>query len=445
MRLLVEAPRWLLLAALVYAPGAYGCTRPWTIVGLNALLDVLLLLWAAGLAARRRWPRIPALLAGAAAALLALGWLVALNAHASYAEDFHQFAPLASFWPKGPGSMNREVSLAFMWRATSLLGVLCFTVDLARRPRWRERLWWTLVMAGASVVALGLAQKFLEAPMIFWESGRTGQTFFATYFYHGNAGAFINLILPPAAGLVVSLFRKRGIHGAKAVAASALFLVIIGAFVNVSKAGMVIAVLLLVALGIWQLPRLTLNQESAGRPLKLAGIICAVLLICGIATGLAWDLMAKRWREMPGLMNADNQRVQMMKSCAGMVPKAGALGYGPGTFATVFPFLNPPDGPTGIWRYAHQDYLQTLIEWGWLGGALWAIVFAGGLFGAIRGHPRVIGRNRILLFVSSLALGGIALHALMDFPLQIASLQLYTCVLLAFGWSWREWERAPAV
>jgi hypothetical protein len=49
-------------------------------------------------------------------------------------------------------------------------------------------------------------------------------------------------------------------------------------------------------------------------------------------------------------------------------------------------------------------------------------------------------RYRLFLPVILLALFGIALHALVDFPFQIASLQLYAAVYLGICWGTSRWE-----
>ena len=92
-------------------------------------------------------------------------------------------------------------------------------------------------------------------------------------------------------------------------------------------------------------------------------------------------------------------------------------------------------------QFAHQDYLQTLTEWGWLGGIAWAVLVFGGLGVSLtrlrtaRLRPCTIEEG--LLAGAWVALAGVMIHALVDFPLQIPSIQLYTAVLVGITWSRR--------
>ena len=131
-----------------------------------------------------------------------------------------------------------------------------------------------------------------------------------------------------------------------------------------------------------------------------------------------------------------------------MVPEAGWLGFGPGTFQVVFPGYQhsynfgerqaPEFWTTHFWPHAHEDYLEMLIEWGYVGTALWAILIVGGIWVGLR-RLRSTREFELewLLFCSVLGITGTLVHALLDFPLQIASIQFYFCVLLGICWSAR--------
>ena len=115
-----------------------------------------------------------------------------------------------------------------------------------------------------------------------------------------------------------------------------------------------------------------------------------------------------------------------------------------------------------LFRY---DYLQTLVEWGWLGSACWGVLGFGGMAVAWRnlqgqslvratkskeaspvssGDGRVEGwvpRQVGLIPLVLLGLGSSMLHAFVDFPLQIASIQLYVATYLGICWGTMGWAR----
>jgi O-antigen ligase len=117
------------------------------------------------------------------------------------------------------------------------------------------------------------------------------------------------------------------------------------------------------------------------------------------------------------------------------------LGFGPATFQTAFPYYTKELGAeiSGVWLYAHDDYLQTLVEWGWVGGLCWAIYLLGGVgfswLTVYQYRKQISSTDRIACVAIVSALIGVLIHASMDFPLQVPSIELYVLVLLGMVWS----------
>jgi hypothetical protein len=103
---LVALPRWLLLAVIVYAPWAYGCTRWWTKTLLAQVLVAMAVLWLCSLGLRRRLPRGPVSAAIIALCLLGLGWFSVFNSLASYDELSQVFSPVPQDVPGWFGSWD---------------------------------------------------------------------------------------------------------------------------------------------------------------------------------------------------------------------------------------------------------------------------------------------------------------------------------------------------
>jgi hypothetical protein len=468
-----NAARWTLLLALLYAPWAYGCTHPDTIRWLNLILAVALGLW--GLSAvvsywlpvirrggfvRRRIGSereqpiltdnherttnnstvLPWALVAPSVVLLILGWWMALNARWIYDSELFLFVPRKAWFGLGPGSIDFAISVSWMVRATLLLGAMFFAATFARRPVWLLRLWWTVAVAGGSIAFLGLAQKATAAPMIFWESADPPRTtFFATYYAHANAGAYLNLVLPVVVILTLRSFLKRGAQIERAISLVLCLLTVIAAISNTSRGGHVVTLFIFITLSIC-LRDLLVSRARGFETKRWFVAVVVGLAVIAIAGVSQLNLSISRWHsviEGP----ANNSRWQASRAAVGALGDAGWFGFGPGTFRVAFPYYTNGFGSTigGVWRFLHQDYLQTLMEWGWVGSACWAVLFFGAIWSVVatlrrRAVAPLTGRQRLFLTGAVVALGGVALHALVDFPLQIASLQLYVATYVGVCW-----------
>jgi hypothetical protein len=263
-----------------------------------------------------------------------------------------------------------------------------------------------------------------------------GKTFFATYRYHANAGSFINIIVPLVAAQSVCAFRKDSSQVAKAFWLLALLVVLVSAVINVSRAATVITVCIVVAFCVLELYQLIRwRHHAVSKRMLLVG---TVLILGGVAT-LVWLIgfndAYKHWTQF-GDSFATNGRFIVYDTIEhGVLPASTWWGFGPATFALIFPFFTNELGITiqGYWQYAHQDYLQCLTEWGFIGATLWALLFANAIIRAawkLGRRDALDTRARCCGIGCLLALASVLAHSTVDFPMQIASLQLYVSVIL---------------
>ena len=191
----------------------------------------------------------------------------------------------------------------------------------------------------------------------------------------------------------------------------------------------------------WRKPNLDPNPKRLWT-YTLAGVV-GLLGIVGISLLGNWETS---WRRLniAGFNLGSRSPVEIYRQ---MLPDAGVMGFGPGTFRSVFPAYQkaydfggrafPSFWKEGLFQHAHQDYLETLIEWGWLGGVFFGVLVFGGVGLGLRRYFQNRTESHWLLFGSLLAVAGTLAHGLIDFPLQIASIQLYVCVLLGICWGSR--------
>jgi len=431
----LTAARWFLLVNIILAAWLYGGTREWTREWVTGLLLANAGIFLLGVALRQRAPRVPLLASLAVVFLLAQGGFMAWNARRRFLEGVEIFVDRIQPMPGWPGFWDAVMVVPTLLLTIGLLGAFCIACDMAANPEWRVRLWLTLAGTGLSLVVLGLAQRLLDAPSIFWDLEQNlGWTFFAVFRYHANAGSFINLVLPLQVALAVRALRTDGAETARVFWCLGAFVTAAAGFVNVSKAANVICLLLIVAMAVWFG---TNGFRSGGARIWLL-VLLSILVVVGVAVSFGLEKTFDRWENLVGVLNSGSKdsRLQTYEIIVkGALPDAGWWGFGPGTFEKVFDLYRAAldSSLVGRWDKAHSDALQTPMEWGWAGASAWGLLLGGGFFKAL-----VATRGRsdesLLAAAAALALAGVMIHALMDFPLQIASLQLFTLVIAGLCW-----------
>lgn len=443
---------WLIVIALVYAPLAFGSIPPQALAGLEVLLALAAISWALDAVVSRTLPRLPPLLLVCCGWLLLQGWFMTWNAHGAYAAAIGDILPIRSPLPSAPGAIEGMVAMRAMLRLTALLAGLIVVVDLVKHSLWRMRLLWTMVWTGAGFSVFGIAQQahlvqFVSARMDPYEG-----VCFSTYNYHANAGAFLNLVIPAICALLFVALSEGQAFGRRLLLGGLFACCLVAALVNTSRGAQAITVLLLAGLGLWAGVRLMRGDGRRARTARLtlavAGVGCLVL---GGAVVPHLHRVVQKWEQLPQVLTGDSGRMQVWPVAAAMARRSGPLGQGPGAFKMLLPrsplltnafysrwiIQRPiPGAQTSMWSQAHEDYLQTAVEFGWLGSFAAGTVLFGGIACVWRAVRRDRGRPSTLVYVGVLAaLLAVALHSTFDFPQQVASLQLYVAVYLGIAWA----------
>jgi hypothetical protein len=232
----------------------------------------------------------------------------------------------------------------------------------------------------------------------------------------------------------------------RAVWTIVFIITIAGVLANTSRMAQVVALVLLVVIGLHFGPGLLRRLPGARIGVAIAGALALAFALIALAQAIHLEQPLNRWQSVGNQIPSD-ARWQASRVALRALPAAGFFGFGPGTFRVVFPSYNAgSEHPVpGSWRFLHQDYLQTVIEWGWLGSSLWALLFFGGIVVGILSYNRYARRNwmprrRVMQPLAIIALTGVATHALVDFPFQIESIQLYIATYLGICWGSQLWR-----
>jgi hypothetical protein len=443
---------------LIAGVALHAGTRDHSRIGLEwSLLWVSLAYLLAGLVSREglRWGKgmmAVSLLLGA------LGWTAALLPQSVYDAGLRIFIPVegAGVWPWG--TVSAGVSTDAMRRITGMLAALLLAMDMGSHRRWRVILLGAVAWVGAGEACFGLAQEIYGDIGNYWGTAATMKKFpetpFGCFWYHANAGAFLNLCWPvllwlcwrelqrPTSGALQGQAR-RAFHVLAALA------MISAVWVNRSRAAQAVFVVqVLVGFGLLAMAH-RWDKSRANRPwaMILGGgvVLTAILTVVAVAFGLDQNL--ERWSQFAQGSFGDNGRWEVLGICSQWLGEVPVFGYGPGTFADVFEAKTArmPNAPWGYWQHAHNDYLQSFLDWGWAGLALWLGLGTAVLCRIVAGF-----RNRaadqdtagmVEFGVMLTALISVAVHAAFDFPLQIFAIQLYTATLAGVGYgaavAWR--------
>ncbi|MGN6554646.1 MAG: O-antigen ligase family protein [Verrucomicrobiota bacterium] len=459
----------LIYVMVVFSPWAFGTTQAWSIWTMNCLAYLLGILLAGKLALRQftghrpaRWgqgkdanARLSSLLLRILALmtvlLLAYCLTGVINArstyhHSSGSFEYHRFI---SWLPNSHDRIGGwltfcnyfALALSFWAIRDWLLGKSVGEQRAERisgsRPnstlpdRWR-RLLWILCLNGGLLALEGIIQRVdgTNKLLFFMETriNKTAPTQFGPYAYRSNAAQYFNLVWPVCLGLWWSLrqsLSKRTLRLERRDLLLACGILMAAApIISSTRGGAIVDILELLLVSVAFGP-----AARHAEPKAKAGLLLFVSVALGLGFWLGWSTIAPRF-EPATFQNGLDGRNQITETAWQIAVDYPVFGTGPGTFEPLFSLYRID--PNEYWpAQLHNDWLQTLITFGWVGSLMIGLALA-----CVAARPLIPGgiAGRSLPLLLWISVGGCLLHARYDFPFQIYSVMflfLLCCAMLS--------------
>jgi O-antigen ligase len=309
-------------------------------------------------------------------------------------------------WPLLQLALHRSVytweTQAATLRWCAMLVVFALALQIFEEPEVRSWFRRVLLIFGCSLAVISTLQLFSAPGRVFWvfPTEYTGFVL-GPFVYRNQYAAFIELLLPIA--VVAALDARESVFLMTSMAA-VMYASVIAAS---SRTGAILVsaeVILIFTVAAWkrQLPVRRLGFALAGM-IVFAGIL---------STAVGWDTLWERFLQAESYQ----LRSELLHSSADMFREHPWIGFGLGTWPTVYPAYAHFDDGLFV-NQAHNDWAQWTVE--------------GGLpFAAMLGWVFLWSVRSIRKSLWGLGIIAVFLHALVDYPFEKQPLSALVLVIL---------------
>jgi O-antigen ligase len=298
--------------------------------------------------------------------------------------------------------------------------VLLIAAECVREEDARQKFATVLIVFGVLYAFFALAQELTSNGKFFWVyTPRFNGSIYGSYVNHDHYAGLMEMLVPfPLVASMGHLLRG----GKRALVAFCAVLMASTIVLSGSRGGMLSLVLEIVVFA-----TLTLVQRRNPRVALGVAAVCVLVLVFLVFLGKV-QVLGRLGNLGPDM------RLKITKDCLRMFSHRPVLGWGLGTFPTVYPGYR--SFYTNLFvNEAHNDYAQLLVETGLLGFGLmlWFLIrlYKYGLPTSRRWEFKWDGAVSL---AALLGCTGLLLHSFVDFNLQIpanAALFYVLCGLAA--------------
>lgn len=437
MRSAVEAHRLataaeaFLIGALLCLPLALGGAPIWALWPLALLSGLAIALTAAAAIRTRRRLRIPMLamvpFAGAVLCALQLVPLPAplLDFMSPAGAELRDFALL----PLGldgtrPISLDPPSTWRELTKHLAYAGAIVAATYLAHSRTRRLRLLAAVALAGMLVAVIGFAHEVLQQESLFgiWRYRQAEPPLLTTFGNPNHLAGFLGVSSTIALGLFTSEQNgsKRVLWGLAALMSAA------GAIWSLSRAGIICFVgaqLVFVTVTLWR------KRERQNRPGLTPAAPGAPVLVAlgGVLAGLylAWEQLRPEVASVDSVDSLLRAKIRLWPEFGRGAWEFARGGMGRGAFELGFARFQEEGGPLVTYTHPENVILQLGAEFG-VPGAL--LVIGLGAFVFVQLCRRV---ESALDVAAVCAVGGLVVHNLFDFSLELPASAFASSVVLA--------------
>lgn len=342
-------------------------------------------------------------------------------------------APLGNGWPTGVRSdyepMNAFRVLASFTAAFSLMWGLWGGI---RRRKTAIVVLWVFTLSGVGMGMVAILQHLSDAKEVLWTVPSNNAQFWGSFFYRNQGAAYLNLILVACGFLYFYHAQKTRAAGQSGGPHLLLFcffaLVVTSIGLALSRGGILFAAILTIAFCVLAFIQ-WLAGLFQGNSMRISLAVGSLLLL-GLFSIIRYvdiEAIDTRFGDIDAtIQNAEKDaRALSTQATWDMAQARWVTGWGAGSFRYIFPVYqreyprifytrhHHKKGWTGrkLYRYAHNDIVQFLAEYGAIGCGLLLSMLASVLWTALRG----LRANPLSAILLILGLTCAFAHAVVDF------------------------------
>lgn len=337
-----------------------------------------------------------------------------------------------------PSTVNGAASLKALWFGAGAY-LSAFNLAIALRSRTPLRLLLGIVALDACLLAVfGTVQKLASAGFYFGAATSPNARFFSTFIYYNHWGAWMILGLGATAGLMfyhAARHRGRDLwHSPVTAIAGGVLVIAASGPVSASRAAAGMTAVLVVILTVHALFVISsARRRERRRVWPMVALVLALVGACaGAVTWLAARSINQRIHETRASLASGEslwgERMVLYRDTWELASRKPLFGWGLDSYEVAIQTIRPRAiqvrYPENSYGTAHNDWLQSLAETGFVGTALLVAAFLLPLARV----PRKLLLHPLVLYPFT-SLGLVLLYAWIEFPFSNAAFVILFWIL----------------